>query len=405
MASRAADLLPLPTAGSVARGLAQVAVVHETAQILAEWEALEALAPCSAFQTRAWLLPWISTLGASIRPAFVVARDGDGTVVALLPLGLTQRWGLRVAGFLGGRDAGIALGLFHPDLALDRRVLRDLLLEAARQVGIDLFVLKNQPYRWGDRDNPLTLLPHQPSPSASHFTPLSAPAERFFSAKLSKKTRKRLRWKESKLATLGVLQHREAKTADEANAIIDTYLIQKRARFRQLGLRDAQNENRLRQFLTLANTPTLDGSRAVELHALLCDDRMIATFGGARHQGRFSGMIVSMDPDESVARYGPGEVLIAKVLGSKCDEGLAVFDLCIGEARYKDAFCPDVEPLFDTLFASSAAGRAAGATLALALSGKRTAKQTPWIWDGLGRLRRMLAKASAPLRKPDGPRS
>jgi CelD/BcsL family acetyltransferase involved in cellulose biosynthesis len=369
----------------------RVAILHDPVEALPDWEALERRAPLSPYQTRAWLLPWLKTLGAAIEPAFVVAYDAKDEAVALLPLGLSNRFGLRIASFLGGKDANTALGLFHPDSGWNRSTIKYLLRVAASRAQIDIFVLRNQPYRWEDRPNPLAALPHQTSPSANHKTLLVRDAERHFDQTLSKKARKHLRQKETKLSGLGQVAHQTALTRVAAEAILNAYFVQKAQRFRSRGIKQRRDLQQFHRFLALGSDPDAIAKPAIELHALTCGDRIVATFGGACHRGRFSGMFVSFDSNEDMARFSPGDLLIARIIAQKCQETVREFDLGIGEARYKSAFCPETEELFDTVLGMSVPGRVVASGLAFLLRSKRAVKQSAWLWRTLQKLQRVTA--------------
>ena len=98
------------------RAFVKVEVHRDIDAIAADWAELERLAPASIYQTRAFVLPWLATLGAArkITPFFVVARDSLGRATALLCLGLRQFGWFRTASFLGDKEANFNLGLFRP---------------------------------------------------------------------------------------------------------------------------------------------------------------------------------------------------------------------------------------------------------------------------------------------------
>ncbi|MDX7951994.1 GNAT family N-acetyltransferase [Lichenihabitans sp. Uapishka_5] len=340
----------------------------------ADWDAMLAVAPATAYQTPAWVAPWCDSLGGALEPLIVVAADDRGPV-ALLPLGLRRRGGLTTACFLGGQDSNLGLGLFDPALDWDAPLVRRLLGEAARRGGIDLFWLAHQPWVFADRPNPLALLPAVPSPSQQHEARLGGTPEAVLARLLSSKARKHIRQKEAKLAALGSLRHAVAEDPAMAARIAAALLAQRQVRFGATG-----REGALQRFFERAAGPGPQGRPGVELHALMCGDALVAAFAGTEHAGRFSGMTVSFAPEAEWARFSPGELLIARIVAAKCRKGLAWFDLGIGEARYKESFCPTGVPLFDTVVGMTPRGRVAAWGLAAWLSLKRRIKQTPRLW-------------------------
>jgi CelD/BcsL family acetyltransferase involved in cellulose biosynthesis len=75
-----------------------------------------------------------------------------------------------------------------------------------------------------------------------------------------------------------------------------------------------------------------------------------------------------------------------------CERGLTVFDLGIGEAKYKDLFCPDAEPMFDSYWPLSATGRRVASVFRLAAAAKRAIKQRPALWSLIVKVRRLKAR-------------
>ena len=182
------------------------------------------VAPCSAYQTRAFVLSWLATLGKAVglAPLFVAAKDAEGRVVALFCLGVEERGALRRAVFLGSKDLNFNLGLFRAPEMFTRADVEAVLRAAAKALGRkapDIFLLVNQPHVWAGMENPFALLPHQPSPSYAYGAHLPRGAEEFFAAKQSKERRKKLRKKEARLAEMGALRHISNSDPEAARAI------------------------------------------------------------------------------------------------------------------------------------------------------------------------------------------
>ena len=297
---------------------------------------------------------------------------------------------MTVAGFLGGRDSNFNMGLFRPDRTWTRAALLKLLRSAGGlcRNPVDLFVLRNQPLGWDGFANPFRLLPDQPSPSFGYKVALPSDPDAFVRQNLSKDNRKKLRGKRERLEALGPLRHEVARTPETGAAILDAFLEQRLARCVALGL-SASDLPDLGAFLSRASVVE-HPDPPVELHALLCGERTLATFAGATHLGRFCGMVMSFDADPDTARSSPGEILLAELIRSKCTEGLSTFDLGVGEARYKDIYCPEPEPLFDSLIAISGRGRFFATEEKLRLRLKREVKQSAWAWPLVRAVRKML---------------
>jgi CelD/BcsL family acetyltransferase involved in cellulose biosynthesis len=330
--------------------------IHETpADILPAWAELEATVPCSAYQTRSFLLTWMKTAGTArgITPVFAAARDEQGRVVALLPLGFQNRWGIRCAVFLGGNESNFNLGLFRSSKDFARGDIDALLRMTAKALGKkapDIFLLLDQPETWDGVKNPLSHLPHQPSPSYAYGTALLRNAEAFLASKQSKERRKKLRKKQTRLEAMGALSHITNKDPASAQAILAAFYAQKTLRCETQAIDTDFSDPTLQKFYQILSESSLGGAPALELHALSSGSNIVAVFGGMRHRDRFSGMIISFDADEEIAKSSPGELLLNRVLTAQCERGLTSFDLGIGEADYKATYCDDPIPLFDIFF-------------------------------------------------------
>ena len=378
--------------------VATVEVHTDPRMLVTEWRTLAASWPATPYQTPDWLIPWIETVGAglNLQPMIVVARDASGAPLALLPFGITRQGGLSVAAFLGGRDANFNMGLFRRGVAWSRASLLDLLRRAAlaSRLRVDLYALHNQPLSWQGVANPFAKLERQPSPSFAYKATLERDPEAFFKDHLSRESRKKLRQKMTRLKGFGGVEIVRAADPVEIAAVLDALLDQRRERCEVLGL-PTDDLAGLRCFL---DRVTADGpTSTVELHALRCSGRVIATLAGARHGDRFSGMLTSFASDPDLARTSPGELLLSEVMRRACEEGLTTFDLGIGEARYKETYCPEAEPLFDSQVSVTLKGRIAASGESLRLRAKRTIKQSSWAWPLVQRLRKLRGAMSGSL--------
>ena len=376
-----------PRSLRASRPFASVEVPAEPRAIADEWRALAAEASVSPYQSPDWVLPWLETIGTDngIDPFIVLARDADGALAALLPLGVQRRGGLNVASFLGAKDSNFNMGLFRPGPTWTRGAIQDLLRESATAGGtrVDLFAFLNQPHDWEGAANPLGALPHQQSPSFAYKATLISDPEAFLRGRLSRDTRKKVRQKANRLRALGPVSLVEARNAAETDELLRTFVEQRGARHAASGI-SGDDLPGLRRFLDR----TVGDGGPVLFYGLRCGERIVATLAGTRVRGRFSGMLTSFAADPDVARTSPGELLLAEVMKLHCAAGYATFDLGIGEARYKESYCPEVQPLFDSLFGATARGRLFAPAEAGRLRLKRAIKQSRWAWPLAQRLRR-----------------
>ena len=73
------------------------------------------------------------------------------------------------------------------------------------------------------------------------------------------------------------------------------------------------------------------------------------------------------------------------------EDGLTEFDLGIGDGRYKRSWCNRRDEMFDSVIATSAAGRIGRGVVGGMLSLKRYAKETPAIDSAYRTARRLAA--------------
>ncbi|MBK9082703.1 MAG: GNAT family N-acetyltransferase [Rhizobiales bacterium] len=378
---------------------ASVEVFCDMRSAQTDWAELETVAAYSAYQRRDWIVPWLGSVGRAngVSPAVVVARNAAGRPVALLPLGVMARGPLRLAEFLGGKDANFALGLFRPGLTLSPDDIRALLRAAAAATpgGVDLYALVNQPYAWEGEPNPLAPLARRASPSGGFKAALTPDGEAWLKTHISGDSRKKMRKKEQRLAAeFGPLQHLRARTGDEARAILAVFAAQKAQRMHDKGLDNVFDGAAPEAFLARVAVEPLDRNRApaVELHALRAGARIVATFAGAASGRRFSGMFNSFDLDPAVSRFSPGDLLLARVIMAKCADGFETFDLGVGEARYKRTFCDLDEPLFDAYLPITAAGHALMWVKSAKRALKKRIKTDPTLWRMVEAARRLRSR-------------
>ncbi len=114
----------------------------------AEWRALEALStdPLSYFQTYSWCSNWIARFGTAAsrhQPIIQTAWHGT-TLVAVLPLMVTSRWGVRRIVALGDPHTQYCNAICHPD-HVDGPAVRQLLARSLEMTNCDLAIFQSVP--------------------------------------------------------------------------------------------------------------------------------------------------------------------------------------------------------------------------------------------------------------------
>jgi len=384
-----------PTAAS--RAVARIDIIDDTAAAEPVWRGLEISgAVATPYQRFDFIAPWLRHVGhrQGVRPFLVVGCDARGAPLFLLPLGRTRRGPLEVAGFLGGKHVNFNVALWRREVAaaLDRGAMERIVgMIRAAGAGTDLLMLTNQPHRWDGVANPFAALRHQPSPSFAWRGALADDFAALVAARVSGAQRKKLRKKERVLAGARPVRYWRAETADDAARVLDVFFRQKAERMAELGLANAFAAPGMREFIAAAATAELaTGRPAIELYAASVGDTILATYGGLVGNGRFCGIFNSMIRNE-LAHESPGQLLLFNLVRMCCERGLTTFDLGVGEATFKQLFCDEPEPLFDSFLPLTPLGAlaAAGCRLQFALKGR--IKRSPQVWSTVQALRRRIS--------------
>ena len=384
---------PAPVDGHIA----EVTVFSDMAAAEPHWRALEqACVLATPYQQFDFLTVWQRHVGAhaGVTPFIVVGFNPFGTPLFLLPLGLRHVAGLKVAEFLGGKHANFNTALWRSDVAAQltasdvKAVLSGLRHEA------DLICLVNQPLTWAGATNPFALLPHQRAANAAFSGGLIPDFDALLRARTNAAARKKMRKKERALAGFGAVTFARAESVHDIRAALDTFFKQKSARMRAQGVSDAFAGPNVRRFVEDAATAKRPGGEPlIELYTLSVDDMIVATMGGIVGRGRFCAMFNSIAGGRYAAE-SPGEQLIVRLVRQCCERGLDTFDLGVGSARYKNLFCGDAEPLFDSFLSLNAAGWLPALACRLGAAVKRAVKQHPSLWAAVKMTRRLRARLS-----------
>lgn len=373
----------------------------------AVWRELLAGGVATPYQTPDFLRAWADNVGRTegVELALAIARRADGRAVALLPLGVSRRFGLRVASYLGGTHVNYNLPVFARDAveAFTPAEASRLLREIAAAARIDLFALSNQPEIWRGAPNPLAGLPHQPSPDFAYSGKLEASVEAHLKRYVSAKTRSAQRRKLRRFEERGEVRIYRAETEADRAHVLDAYFAQKAQRLAAKGIDNVFAEPGVEGFIRAAAGLGAEPA-SIDLYGFDLDGQVIATFGVIADRDRMCGMFNSITSCD-LARYSPGELLLTFMVEDAIGRGMSEFDLGVGAAAYKALFCPDVDPLFDTIVGVSPLGRAGAGVYAAKRAAKAWVKSNPTVYAFATRIRKLRAKnvEAEPDAAPDRP--
>jgi CelD/BcsL family acetyltransferase involved in cellulose biosynthesis len=231
----------------------------------------------------------------------------------------------------------------------------------------------------------MTLLPGQASVNGCPLMtmPPGAPPVTW----ISNSFRRRLKSKERKLQALPGYRYCAASTETEINRLLEAFFRIKPLRMAEQKLPNVFAEPGVEDFIRSAcMTPVADGDRAINIHALECDDEVIAIFAGVADGHRFSMMFNTYTMSEN-ARHSPGLILIRSIADYYASRGYSALDLGIGSDDYKRLFCKDDESIFDSFIPLSSRGKVAAFAMSGINRAKHLVKQNPALSQMAQRLR------------------
>jgi CelD/BcsL family acetyltransferase involved in cellulose biosynthesis len=380
-------------ARSKASRIAAVEIVHELDHAETIWRSLEDQQQFSTpYQRFDFLSLWQREVGAreGLLPFIVIAYDAERRPLLLLPLALMHEHGVRTAGFMGGKHATFNMGLWDRDFAAaaSRADLDALMSAIACKSEADVLALTQQPLHWRDLPNPMALLPSQPC--ANDCPLMTIVPEEPPTARISNSFRRRLKGKERKLQTLAGYRYHVAAGDAEIKRLLDWFFRVKPLRMAEQKLPNVFAESGVEDFIRGAcMTPLARGGHVIDIHALECDDEVIAIFAGVADGHRFSMMFNTYTMSGN-ARYSPGLILMRNIIDHYAERGYRALDLGIGSDDYKRLFCKGDEPIFDSFIPLSLRGKVAAAAMSGLNRAKHLVKHNQALFHMAQRLRSAL---------------
>jgi CelD/BcsL family acetyltransferase involved in cellulose biosynthesis len=373
---------------SKASRIASIDIVRDLASTEATWRGLEQQF-CTPYQRFDFLSAWQREVGEreGLAPFIVIAFDAERQPLLLLPLALRQAYGARCVHFMGGKHSTFNMALWDKDFALSatQADLEALVAALSERCEADVLALHQQPLRWRDAPNPLALLPHQ---SSANDCPLlvmesgAAPA-----TLISNSFRRRLKGKERKLQPLPGYRYHVANSEADITRLLDWFFRIKPLRMAEQKLPDVFAEPGVEEFVRSACTrPLPNGNHVIDIHALECDEEVIAIFAGVADGHRFSMMFNTYTMSAS-SKYSPGLILMRDIIDHYAGKDYRAFDLGIGSDDYKRLFCKSDEPIFDSFLPLSQRGKLAAGVMSGLNRTKRLVKHNPALLEMAQKLR------------------
>ena len=376
-------------------GHIRIAIYEDLAAVEREWRAFEARADGTVFQSVEWLTTWQRVVGAreDTRPAIVVACDGVGSILFLLPLAVRSAGFVRELTWLGSELCDYNGPLLAADfsarvdrdvfLALWRDVCRKL--QANPRLQYDVVALEKMPEMVGAQQNPMCDLGGSLNPSGAYLTHLSGDWEAFYTAKRSSATRRRDRTKRKKLGEFGAIKLVNADSDSEILASLETLMQQKARSFAHMGVANLFAKPGYAEFYrTLATGPA--SRQLVHVSRLEVGGSVAAANLGLIYRDRYYHLLASYS-DCELSRFGPGAAHLHDLMHYAIERGCGIFDFTIGDERYKRDWCDTELKLYDYIAPATWRGALVTAPMLMARRLKRWIKQTPLLWKAFSAAR------------------
>ncbi|WP_160142332.1 GNAT family N-acetyltransferase [Pigmentiphaga humi] len=353
------------------------------------WRALLADGRGHVFQTWEWNDAWMRTIGErqGVLPRVVELTDADGTLMALWPLGIYRRCGLRVLAFLGDVVSDYRAPVFgatfpHNVSAGSFEALWASCLGRIR--GVDLVDLTRMPVDIDGIANPMAALRDAAHTENAYAVDLPETPAAYFAGRPSKlmaDTRRQAR----RLAELGqVAITPQQQSAADWNAAFAAMVEQKSRRWQETDSRDLFAEPGYLQFYKELGK-TFGDTAQVSLCNLWVGEVITATQWGMIFRGRYYWILPTYLAGEW-GKYSCGRILLQHMIEWAIGQKLRVFDLTVGDEAYKKDWATSVLRLHGWRRAMTLRGRVFLGYLRL----KQAARSSAFVrrvWTGLRKFR------------------
>ena len=374
---------------SKASRIAALDIVSDLGKAEAVWRELESHhGSHTPYQRFDFLAAWQRQVGEreGCVPFIVIARDAERRPLALLPLASFRNYGLNIASFMGGKHSTFNMPLWDRDFAAAATAadMAALIAGIAEHSGADVLALHQQPLTWRDLQNPMALLPHQPSANDCPVLLMEVGAEP--ASLVSNSFRRRLKGKERKLQPQPIRSYVASEDADIIR-LLDWFFEVKPQRMAEQKLPNVFADPGVEDFVRAACLARLDGGgRAITIHALECSEEVIAIFAGVADGNRYSMMFNTYTMSGN-AKFSPGLILMRDIIDHYAKSGYRALDLGIGSDDYKRLFCKNDELIFDSFIPLSQRGRLAAGLMSGLNRTKRLVKHNPALLEMAQKLR------------------
>jgi len=347
------------------------------------WQQLEANPEATFHQSRAWVEAWAGGTGTALS---VVTLELEGQPLAILPLEIVRRRGLKIARFAGTAFSNANTGLLPESLTGARAEIQPSELAAALSragLGADIVLFDKMPPDVANQA-PFASLPRVLHQNPSFQLPLSTDFNAVLAQINGKRRRKKFRVSQRRLEALGGYRHIIGEDDEQALRLLEVFLKQKPVRLAAQGLPNVFADPGVRAFLArLAMARDRQGRPALELHGIELtggdnSGEILAVAGLTIKDGHVTCQFGSIN-EEIAPDASAGELLFYHMIERASAGGEQVFDFGVGDQPYKRSWCSVRTDLLDCYVPLTVKGRLAAPAITGMIRLKRKIKTSPML--------------------------
>lgn len=340
-------------------------------------------------QSPEWVRNWVKHLQPD---GLVASISCNEQPVFALALEIRPVGPFRIARFMGGSHANGNFPALAPGWKGDLPAMRSLIAAlASARPEIDAVVLARIAPELEGQANPLLLLPHVQSPNIALSVDLRAGFDAVLGQAGARSKRKRHRAETRKLEAAGGFRRIEAKTVDQAQRLLDSFLDMKEKRFRAMGVANVFADERIQAFFHALFADALHAETPpFTLEGLEVGGKLRAVTGTSRCGARLTCEFGAIYDDE-LGTSSPGEFLFNENIEQACGAGDEVYDFGVGDEPYKRLWCDIETHHADVIVPFSTKGRIYASGLKAAARLEAALKNNPPAWLLAKSLRKRLA--------------
>lgn len=359
------------------------------------WRVLQKMGTSCIYQDFDWVGIAYRTLEKHHKP-LILLGEAANVPQFIIPLIVVDGF-MKTVRWPGNTHANICSGIFSPEyLKASTAHDTDKIISAIRKEvsGIGMLRLGNQLPTLAGFQNPLLVLPHQPSVNIMYDMDLRDGLDKILDAGNGKRKRKLFRRQVRVAETHGGHELVIPQSEDEIRACLDDFYMQKALRFDELGVDNVFDPPETKEFLyALATAPERDGIKPLDFFELKVGGKTRALYGCAIYGDYCQAWVNSVTYDD-FADLSPGEMVLYLMIEKLIEDGFTRFDLGVGTERYKKSWCKTNTNLMDVMLPLSAASWPFVAAIKTKTAIKAKIRNSETLWPKVKKLRQKLAGRS-----------